>query len=152
MKLIIFLFTFSIFSTVGLCQTQEKADAVNESEIRIKSKTAAADELRISLVESVFEWPDVARKSDRYLRIDGDRKPSSSLRKRLEDKGMKFSSSFWKKGLRVWISKLNWVSDTHVEATAGYEAGNMAAGSCNYKIELVEGLWKITSKDGCMIS
>ncbi len=152
MKLIIFLFTLSFFSTVGLCQTQREADIVIESQIRIISKTAAADELRVLLVESVFEWPDVAQKRDRYLRIDGNRKPSSSLRKRLEDKGLKFSSSFWKKDLRVWISRLNWVSETHVEATAGYEAGNMAAGSCNYKIELVEGLWKITSKDGCMIS
>ncbi len=151
MKAIFLFLLVSLFSTIGLCQSQAKADnADNKDKSNIRK--AVSDDLRLLLVTAVFEWPDVARPRGRFLRIDGDRKPSSSLRKRLKDKGLEFSSSIWGKGLRVWVSKLNWISDSHVEAEAGYDAGNMAAGGCSYKLEMVDGVWKITSKDRCFIS
>lgn len=154
MKLLLYFLSLTLFSTLAFNQERVTGEVEKKSsEINIAPRKEVEDELRFLLIKSVFaQWPDVARKRNRYLRVDDEQKPRTSLKKRLNAEGFIFKSSFLDRGLLVWVSKFRWINDSEVDASAGYYLGNMASGSCTYKLKKVEALWQIVSFDNCSIS
>lgn len=104
-----------------------------------------------------------------YLAIDGDSDPSSELMERLggqkagvrkaseaaiskSERGIVVDKVTHEQGVKVWISKLSWVSSDEVTARGGYYAGNLESFDCAYTVKKENRVWKVISKSECWAS
>ena len=167
-NILIYAVLLLIFGIFINCRSEEQS--APESNVKL-SGLSTDDQVR----EAIFRSAGLSRigktsiNSSYYLAVDGDQDPSDQLMDYLNNGGSflkKASRSYIssrevgnlrdkftdKQGARFSISKLIWNGPDKVTATAGYYKGNLDAESCTYTLVRENGVWKIISKDGCVVA
>lgn len=70
----------------------------------------------------------------------------------LDDGAQVFDKITKDAGVRLDVSKLNWISKDEVTANGGSQIGNMGADGCTYTLKREKGLWRISATQRCWIS